>query len=241
MMWSAIRRRFQTAAEATERVASPTPPVRGVSSEEWRILVTARPNLLLVGDRAVTRKLLRALFPALQEPVWATTGASLTLPVSLPATLIVQDATGLAHVDQVRLLQWLSGQQPGVQLVTTTPKSLLPFVLRGTFLETLYYRLNVVCLELSAVGAPKGGVIPDAADGTTRGALRRSWMVLKASLSPSADKAMISEAAHSEDLALTTYEHALEEMLPLTARDVVERQCAEIRMAHDRVRAILSH
>ncbi len=81
----------------------------------------------------------------------------------------------------------------------------------------------------------------EAADGTTRGVLRRNWMALKAALNRSGDRAMITEAEHSEDLALATYEHALEEMLPLTARDVVERQCVEIRRAHDRVRTFLSH
>ncbi len=84
-----------------------------------------------------------------------------------------------------------------------------------------------------------GGAEP--ADGTTRGALHRGWMALRAALSGSSDRAMITEAEHSEDLALAAYEHALDDMLPPTARDVVERQRAEIRLAHDRVRAFLSH
>ena len=66
-------------------------------------------------------------------------------------------------------------------------------------------------------------------------------MALKAALSRSGDRAMIAEAEHSEDLALAAYENALDDMLPPTARDVVERQRAEIRLAHDRVRAFLSH
>jgi uncharacterized protein (TIGR02284 family) len=81
----------------------------------------------------------------------------------------------------------------------------------------------------------------EAADGTTRGALHRGRMALKAALSRSGDRAMITEAEHSENLALATYENALDDMLPPTARDVVERQCAEIRLAHDRVRSFLSH
>src|SRR5258706_8421857 len=63
----------------------------------------------------------------------------------------------------------------------------------------------------------------DAADHTARGALHRSWMALKAALSGSDDRAIISEAEHSEDLALAAYEDALHDMLPPTARDVVER------------------
>ena len=57
----------------------------------------------------------------------------------------------------------------------------------------------------------------------------------------SSDRAMIREAEHGEALALATYESALDDMLPPTARDVVERQRAEVRLAHDRVRAFLSH
>ena len=81
----------------------------------------------------------------------------------------------------------------------------------------------------------------DAADGTTRGALRRRWMALKAALSRSRDRSIITEAEHSEDLALAAYESALADMLPPTVRDVVERQEAEIRLAHDRVQGFLSH
>jgi uncharacterized protein (TIGR02284 family) len=81
----------------------------------------------------------------------------------------------------------------------------------------------------------------EATDGTTRGALHRGWIALKAALAGNSDRAMLTEAEHSEDLALATYENALNDMLPPTARDVVERQWVEIRMAHDRVRAFLSH
>jgi uncharacterized protein (TIGR02284 family) len=81
----------------------------------------------------------------------------------------------------------------------------------------------------------------DPADGTTRGALHRGWLALKTNLIGYSDNTMITEAEHSEDLALATYENALNDMLPPTARDVVERQWAEIRLGHDRVRAFLSH
>ena len=84
-----------------------------------------------------------------------------------------------------------------------------------------------------------GGAEP--ADGTTRGALHRRWMALKDALIGHSDRRAITEAEHIEDLALATYEKALNEMLPPTARDVVERQSAEIRLAHDRVQTLLLH
>jgi uncharacterized protein (TIGR02284 family) len=93
--------------------------------------------------------------------------------------------------------------------------------------------------DLSPHAARFGG--GQATDGTTRGALHRGWMAMKAALIGSGDKEMIAEAEHGEDLALATYETALDDMLPPTARDLVERQCAEIRLAQNRVRSFLSH
>ena len=81
----------------------------------------------------------------------------------------------------------------------------------------------------------------EAADHTTRGALHRRWMAIKGALIGYSDRAIIADAEHDEDLALATYENALDDMLPPTARELVERQRAEIRLAHDRVRAFLSH
>lgn len=81
----------------------------------------------------------------------------------------------------------------------------------------------------------------EAADGTTRGALHRGWMAIKETLIGHSDRRVITDAEHIEDLALAAYEKALNDMLPPTARDVVARQSAEIRMAHDRVRVLLSH
>ena len=81
----------------------------------------------------------------------------------------------------------------------------------------------------------------EAVDHTTRGALRRGWMALQETLIGHSDRRMITEAEHIENLAAAAYEKALDEMLPPTARDVIERQSAEIRLAHDRVRALLAH
>lgn len=120
----------------------------GLSVEEWRALVTARPNLLLVGDVTTTSAFLGTMWPAMPEPVWMTRAAPLFLPASSPGTLIVQNGTGLSAQDQSRLLQWLSDHQPRVQVITLSPRPLSPSVRRGSFLEALYYRLNVMYVEL---------------------------------------------------------------------------------------------
>jgi uncharacterized protein (TIGR02284 family) len=84
-----------------------------------------------------------------------------------------------------------------------------------------------------------GGAEP--ADSTAMGALRRGWLALQDKLVGSDDTRMITQAEHAENVALATYEDALRDILPPTARDLVERQWKQIQVAHDRVRAFLVH
>jgi uncharacterized protein (TIGR02284 family) len=79
------------------------------------------------------------------------------------------------------------------------------------------------------------------ADGTTTAALHRGWMTVKDTLTGHDDKAVIREAERGEDAALTAYEEALARMLPPATRDVIERQYSEVRRAHDRIHALLTH
>jgi uncharacterized protein (TIGR02284 family) len=81
---------------------------------------------------------------------------------------------------------------------------------------------------------------PDAAEGTIRGTLHRRWTAVKEALKGYNDRDMITEAERSEKHALAAYEEALAGMLPPTCHDLVERQSARIRFAHERVRAFLS-
>ena len=48
----------------------------------------------------------------------------------------------------------------------------------------------------------------------------------------------MAEAERGEDVAKDAFEEALKEPLPAPARTVVERQAAQVRQAHDRVRDI---
>ncbi len=79
------------------------------------------------------------------------------------------------------------------------------------------------------------------ATGTTLGALHRGWMTIKARVVRPDDRTMIAEAEHAEARTLATYCRTLDDMLPPTVRDLVERQQAEIRQTRDRVQALLVH
>ena len=48
------------------------------------------------------------------------------------------------------LSDWLSSGNRRTQVVTTTAEALLPLVASGAFLATLYYRLNVVYVDVTA-------------------------------------------------------------------------------------------
>lgn len=81
----------------------------------------------------------------------------------------------------------------------------------------------------------------DAGSGTALGALNRRWAELKDRVVGHTDQAMIAEAEQAEDRVQATYVSALDDMLPPTVRDLVERQLGEIRAAHDQVRLMLAH
>jgi transcriptional regulator of acetoin/glycerol metabolism len=51
---------------------------------------------------------------------------------------------------QIHLLEWLAAAIGRIQVVCTTPAPLLPQVRAGAFIDTLYYRLNTVYVDVSA-------------------------------------------------------------------------------------------
>ncbi len=73
---------------------------------------------------------------------------------------------------------------------------------------------------------------------STAGALHRGWLNIKAAVTGGDDNAVISECERGEDAAVRGYEAALEGELPQPLRDLVERQFAQVREAHERVRAL---
>jgi uncharacterized protein (TIGR02284 family) len=76
-------------------------------------------------------------------------------------------------------------------------------------------------------------------DGSLAGALHRGWMTLKDAVTGHDDSAIVREAERGERIALAAYEEALDGMVPPTARDMIERQCAAVRHSHNRVHALM--
>jgi len=67
-----------------------------------------------------------------------------------PATLVVRSVSALDRDQQQALLAWLDAPGNRMQVISTTTDPLYPLVSRGAFLANLYYRLNVLLLDVAA-------------------------------------------------------------------------------------------
>jgi uncharacterized protein (TIGR02284 family) len=68
------------------------------------------------------------------------------------------------------------------------------------------------------------------------GTMHRFWVSLRSSISTMSDHAILAECERGEDVAKRSYEKALTQDLPGDVRRVVERQYAEVKANHDKVR-----
>jgi uncharacterized protein (TIGR02284 family) len=73
------------------------------------------------------------------------------------------------------------------------------------------------------------------AEGTTAGALHRTWIDLRNAISRGDPIATVHEAERGEHFSRGVYENALDSMLPPTARELVETQYAELRKTAERL------
>jgi len=111
-----------------------------------------RVNLLLIAADGVVRYVIESLLLDLQEPIarWKP-GERLALPSPHDGgTLVLHDVGSLSGDDQLRLIDWLERAEGRTQVVSTSSTPLLPRVHSGVFVDTLYYRLNTVCVDVTA-------------------------------------------------------------------------------------------
>jgi len=115
---------------------------------DWDVAVRTQHNLLLEGSPTDTEERLVALAPRLCEPLCEFTPADgASVPQPRDGTLILRDVAKLDAPQQATLLRWLDERLP-VRIVSTSAAPLFSLVGSGAFRSELYYRLNVVRIEL---------------------------------------------------------------------------------------------
>jgi hypothetical protein len=125
-------------------------------------LQTSQQNVLLEGPEPAMKGFLDVLIPHVMAPVlWDQPGVPRELRGDSHGTLILRDVGELSAEAQERVLHWLDdvsldGQ---LQIVSTSATPLFPLVERGSFDSRLYYRLNVVLLDLQVAGT-RGARLP---------------------------------------------------------------------------------
>jgi uncharacterized protein (TIGR02284 family) len=89
--------------------------------------------------------------------------------------------------------------------------------------------------ELQAEVSRMGGEVEKS--GSATAAMHRGWIDLKSALG-GGEKSILNEAERGEDVAVKTYEKALNGDLSPDVAGVVRRQYGEVKRAHDRVREL---
>src|SRR5881392_1046395 len=82
-----------------------------------------------------------------------------------------------------------------------------------------------------------GETEPETSSSAT-GALHRGWINLKSAITGGDEHAILAECERGEDSAVEKYKKALENGLTPSAQELVSRQFAEIKAAHDRIKSL---
>jgi hypothetical protein len=118
-----------------------------IPADSWRVLRAMRPNVLVIDpDATHSRRIVDAVLEGSRGPVWRCQPTPLSLPAESVGTLLVQHACHLTPDEQQMLLVWIE-QNRATQVVTVASRPLYPGVTAGTFLDGLYYRLNVLVVD----------------------------------------------------------------------------------------------
>jgi uncharacterized protein (TIGR02284 family) len=86
--------------------------------------------------------------------------------------------------------------------------------------------------------ARRHGETDSETNSSATGALHRGWMNLKSAITGGDEHAILAECERGEDSAVEEYKKALDDGLSPSAQELVVRQFAEIKAAHDRIKSL---
>jgi uncharacterized protein (TIGR02284 family) len=86
--------------------------------------------------------------------------------------------------------------------------------------------------------ARRDGETEPETSSSAAGALHRGWINLKSAITGGEEHTILAECERGEDSAVEEYKKALEDGLTPSAQELVSRQFAEIKAAHDRIKSL---
>jgi hypothetical protein len=114
-----------------------------------RMLRQGRARALVIGPDRATGAVIRALHADFRSPI-LNVRSGFASPLSQNrGTLLIHDVSTLDKTDQDHLLQWLNLSPRGISVIAVASEPLFPLVQRGAFLPDLFYRLNLVVIDVT--------------------------------------------------------------------------------------------
>jgi hypothetical protein len=122
------------------------------SAWDLRRLITVGSNMLIRGEKSAATATVVALSADLSIPLvtW-TAGSNVSLPALRQGTVVLQDVDRLELSAQRELLAWLDERGGCVRVISTARGDLFALVMSGEFLDPLYYRLNTIVVDATAM------------------------------------------------------------------------------------------
>ena len=133
-------------------------PLAGDLAADWDLVPTSAVNVLLIGESVSTGAFVDAMRPHLVDPLVNINCQDGLVLSSVPSrgTVIFSDLDTLALSDQQRLNAWLAQAGDRPRVISTSRVSLVPMIDAGMFIESLYYRLNILGFDLASEVEPRG-------------------------------------------------------------------------------------
>jgi hypothetical protein len=120
-----------------------------LDAADVEIFASSHSSCLLIGPGPLVDDALAELTPYFRFPPAIVNGQRLHLPSpSSAATFVFRDVDALTASQQADVASWLEYPPGRVQVVSTASTPIWPAVQAGTFLATLYYRLNTLTIPL---------------------------------------------------------------------------------------------
>ena len=121
---------------------------------EFRLLrtVSARghhPNVLIVCEDRLVDSVVARVTRWSAQPLHTCAPGEWHLPRRADGTLVVNDLGGLTADQQTALFDWMSADGQGTQVVSVARPDLQPHLRDGAFSEALFFRLNILQIEVS--------------------------------------------------------------------------------------------